>query len=312
MTSGHLPYRGFVLLLMALLAGGGCASSAQNAGAEKRTPASAGPPDVLLADAMRLQNQQHNTARALPLVKMAAEKAPDRADIAWLYSQLCAQEKGCQPDPTEARLRRLAPGNAAAWLGALSRARQRSDVAAENEILDAMSRSDRFDVYWNSLVSKIAVVMSADTASQLGPATPDLLTSNLNEAIGWLSSIVVPSFVAVTESCSAARTANPTVAERCRAIAAALEQGDSYIAESVGLGIAQRLSPPGSPRAAAVEEQIERSRYQRDTAGQVIASQDERDKFSREMLKLMSSLRREQDVFLAVIRWSGQPLEPTG
>ena len=114
MTSGHLPYRGFVLLLMALLAGGGCASSAQNAGAEKRTPASAGPPDVLLADAMRLQNQQHNTARALPLVKMAAEKAPDRADIAWLYSQLCAQEKGCQPEPTEARLRRLAPGNAAA------------------------------------------------------------------------------------------------------------------------------------------------------------------------------------------------------
>jgi len=87
-------------------------------------------------------------------------------------------------------------------------------------------------------------------------------------------------------------------------------RGDSYIAESVGLGIAERLAPPNSLQAGAVANQIRRARYQRDTAGQIITEQVERDKFSHEMIKLMSSLRREQDVFLAVIRWGGQPLDP--
>jgi hypothetical protein len=31
----------------------------------------------------------------------------------------------------------------------------------------------------------------------------------------------------------------------------------------------------------------------------------ERDKFTAELLKLMSSLHREQDVFAAVLRWAG-------
>ena len=30
----------------------------------------------------------------------------------------------------------------------------------------------------------------------------------------------------------------------------------------------------------------------------------------REMLELMSTLRREQDVYIAIIRWAGKPLEP--
>ncbi|HKE94639.1 MAG TPA: hypothetical protein VKB34_10060 [Povalibacter sp.] len=265
----------------------------------------------MLADAMQRQ-EASDPERALGLVRMAAEKAPDRADIAWLYSQLCAQVAGCQPETAEARLRRLDPGNASVWLGPLTRAREAHDAAAENEILEAMSHGERFDVYWNSLVSKVAVVLSADTASQLGPQSPDLVTGNLNDAVGWISSIVVPRFTALSESCSTARMTNPAIAQRCSAISEALGRGDSYIAESFGLAIAERLAAPGSRQAMTVAEQIRRSRYQRDTAGQIITSQVEREKFSREMLKLMESLRREQDVFLAVIRWSGQPTEPTG
>jgi hypothetical protein len=36
----------------------------------------------------------------------------------------------------------------------------------------------------------------------------------------------------------------------------------------------------------------------------------EKDKFSDQMLKLMSQLRREQDVSKAILRWAGRPLTP--
>lgn len=297
--------------LLALLSGAGCSSDpARPAAAKQHNPAASTPADVLLADAMRRHNQDR--AQTLALVRAAAEKAPKRTDVSWLYSQLCAQTPSCQPQSAEAHLRRLDPGNGAAWLGALARARAERDVAAENEILEAMSRSQRFDIYWNSLVSRMAVVTSADTAARMGPTVPDLITSNLNDVIGWLSSIATPAFGPLGESCSATRVSNPAIAQRCRAISTVLIKGDSFIAESVGLGIAERLAPPGSPQGAAVAQQIKRARYQRDTAGQIINGQLERDKFSRELIKLMATQKREQDVFLTVIRWAGQPVEPAG
>ena len=268
-------------------------------------------PDAMLVDAMRRHTQQGDFAAALQLVKSAAEKAPDRKDIVWLYSQLCSQANGCQPESAESHLRKQDPQNAAVWLGPLSRARLRKDVAAENEILEAMSRAERFDIYWNSIVSKMALVASADVAAHLGPTTPDVVTTSLNDVIGWLSAVDLPRFAPLSESCSAARTTNPTIAARCAKIANVLMNGDSYIAESVGLGIAERLAPANSPQAAQIAERIKRARYQRDIAGQIIAGQLERDKFSRELIKLMATQRREQDVFLAVIRWGGQPIEPT-
>ena len=169
---------------------------------------------------------------------------------------------------------------------------------------------ERFDIYWNSIVSKMALVASADVAAHLGPTTPDVVTTSLNDVIGWLSAVDLPRFAPLSESCSAARTTNPTIAARCAKIANVLMNGDSYIAESVGLGIAERLAPANSPQAAQIAERIKRARYQRDIAGQIIAGQLERDKFSRELIKLMATQRREQDVFLAVIRWGGQPTEP--
>ncbi|HEY5806564.1 MAG TPA: hypothetical protein VIT67_01270 [Povalibacter sp.] len=298
MTHGHILFRIGVTALLATLAACG-SQSVKSPGNTRGVPA-----DALLADAL-----QREPEKALPLVKEATEKAPERPDIAWLYSQLCSQVAGCRPESAESRLRRLDPGNAAAWLGALERAREARDVAAENEVLDAMSRGQRFDIYWNPLVSRIAVAKSSTPAAQTLPVT-DVLTTYLNDTVTWISGTALPSFAPLGDACSTARMGNLATAERCRAIADLLMRGDSYIAESVGLGIAERLARPGSTEAAAVASQIRRSRYQRETAGQVIAAQVEHDKISRELIELMTQLRREQDVFLAVIRWSGQPIEP--
>lgn len=283
------------ILTVALAAGCG--------GTPHRSTASQSP-DALLADAMQRQVQQRDAAGALMLVRTAATQAPQRPDIVWLYAQLCGQMNGCQPESAEAALRRLDPDNAAVWLNALGRARAHNDIAAENEILDAIGRSSRFDVYWNSLASKITIAASEKMAPQNSLATTDALTATLNATIGWLSSIMLPAFDDLGASCSAARAANPAIAERCRRVAGVLIRGDSYMAESVGLGIAQRMAPPNSTQMVDVAAEIQHSRAQRDAAGRIIASQVERDKFTGELLKLMSSLRREQDVFAAVLRWA--------
>lgn len=302
MTDGHILFRIAVIALALGMAA--CGSQPVKQRLEHSAAVRNAPADALLADAA-----QRDAAQALPLVKAAAEKAPERADISWLYSQLCNQVAGCKPEAAESNLRRLDPGNAAAWLGALSRARLARDTAAENEVLDAMGRGQRFDIYWNPLVARIVTTKNNTPRAQTIP-TSDVLTAILNETISWVSSIAVPAFTPLGDSCSTARMMNPATAQRCRAIAELLTHGDSYVAESFGLGILERLARPNTPEAAEVAKQIKVSRYQRDTAGQVITAQVEHDKFSRELVKLMSSLRREQDVFLTVIRWSGYPVEP--
>ncbi len=304
----HLPWWSVGVALMWLLAA--CGSTPSQPQQEATRGKGSESSDVLLADAIRRQRGQFDGMQSHPLVKEAYDKAPDRPDIAWLYAQLCATVAGCQPESAEARLRRLDPKNSAAWLGALSRTQRSNDVAAENEILDVMSRGERFDIYWNVLASRVAVILSADTAAQFGPTTPDLVTSSLNDTIGWLSTVSIPAFRPLSDACIRGPVGNPAVAQRCRAIANTLVRGDTVIAESVGLGIRERLAAPGSPEAAAVAQDIRRSRYQRDTAGQIIAMQEDQEKFSRELIKLMANLRREQDVFLAVIRWGQQPVEP--
>lgn len=297
--------------LLALVIGGcGTAPSKSTAKPAAAPSLKATPADVLLADAMQRQTVERSAASALVLVEGAAQKAPNRADIAWLQIALCAQVAGCRPEPLESRLRQLDPGNGVVWIGPLARARQARDTAAENEILEALSRSQRVDIYWNSLVSKIAIARGQDTKAQDSSAFVGPLTRNLNETIGWLSAIALPAFQPVSETCNGLRTSNPTIAARCQGVAQAMQRGDTYIVEGIGLGIAQTLAMPSSPQAVVVEEQIELSRYQRDLAGQIMTNQVEREKFSHELVKLMDSLHREQDVFVAVIRWAGQPVLP--
>jgi len=294
--------------------------STQRAG-KTQTPATfkAAPEDLLLADALRRQTVESNAEPALVLVEAAAQQAPQRVDIAWLHVQLCMRVTGCQPEALEARLRQLDPGNASAWIGALERARQGKDAAAENAVLDAMSRSQRFDIYWNSLVAHLAIALNQTGAggtprsARSQSATPQSatpLTDNLNEVIGWLSDIALPAFQPVSDACSQERLANPAVATRCGALSQVLQRGDSYLAEGIGLGIAEHLAAPESPRAIIVDERIHQTRYQRDTAGEIIATQLERERFTHQLLQLMSHLKREQDVYVAVIRWAGQPVMP--
>lgn len=308
-----MQHQALFAILGALLALSGCGSQPERPEAKPDKPVAAksAAVDALLVQAMLRRSADPGSPQGLESAKQAAERAPDRKDIAWLHMQFCQQVSGCNSAALETRLRKLDPDNGNAWLGALSRAQQQNDSLVADKILDELARSKHFNIYWNTLVSKTAVALSAQVPPSTDPKKPaEPLTQSVNQTVNWASAVAVESLQPLTDACSAARTMNGNVAQRCAQIAAALQRSDTYIAEGIGLGIAQRLTTVGTPSAQKVDNRINTTRYQRDAAGQIMEAQLDREKFTRELINLMTSLPREQDVFIAVMRWAGQPLEP--
>jgi hypothetical protein len=282
----------------------GCASSEPQAKASESKASSRAQPertaDAYVAEALATYQLQRDGARALNLMAAAAKQAPTRADIAYAQASLCETLEGCGPEPFEARLRKLDPGNAVVWMRALSAAQRARDTAVEGQILDAMGRSERFDLYWNRLAANLTLTRSVGKA---------VTEAALSETIGWMSATIVPDFQVLTQTCARARTGEIAWADRCRRVARVLLNGDTYIAESVGLAIAKQVTADPI-ELSNLDARARTSRYLWRTAADLIAAQVERDKFASEQVELMSKLRREQDMHLAIVRWSGRPVIP--
>lgn len=262
--------------------------------------------DSLAAAAVRAWSASGGRERALTLIQQAAEREPRRADLAWLHLRLCTETKGCEPEPLETRLRKLDPGNGIVWLGALERAQARRDTGAADQILEAMSRAERFDVYWTTLVSRVSPALRAEANA----STQTPLTDALNDAANWVSTSAVPPLNPLGTACEQQRVREPATLTRCLRIAQALQRSDTTLIEGFGLGLGQRLATPGSAAAVALDERAATLSYQNQTAGSIVQGQVERDKFSAQMIELMKKLRREQDVSNAILRWAGQPTTP--
>lgn len=319
--------RRFASALVVALVALGLSACASRAARQAGTPVERGSTDVsapggadrLAAAALSTWATSGNTAEALTLISRAAALEADRPELTWLQIRLCVVSKDCEPAAAEARLRKLDPGNGVVWLGVLSRAQAQRDKRAEASILDAMSRAERFDLYWTTLVWRLTNIVAADrkpanmpaaTAGATNPQQYTPLTTALNDVTGWLSRLATPAFSAVGAACdrALARASPPA----CSRIAEAMQRSDTTLVEGLGLGIAQRLATPGSPAAAALDRRVVTLSYRNQAAGAVIQGQIERDKFSAELLELMKKLHREQDVSLAILRWAQEPLTPTG
>lgn len=307
LTPGHLACRS--VLLAALLVLAACAGSAPQRG----TNAAHAPPgnaDELAGDALQAL-MESDTPRALASIARANLLAPNRPDLAWLHVRLCMLTPGCAPEPIEARLRKLAPNDGVVWLGQLTRAQARHDKRTEDQILEAMSRAQRFDLYWTGLVWRLSTARYKNTPAPDTPGAPPLpLTTALDRTTEALSSAVVPAFKPLNTACGLDRAQDPATRARCERIAQAMQRSDTTLVEGLGLGIAQRLATPASPEAVVLEERATTLGYRSQAAGAVVRAQVERDKFSAQMIELMKKLPREQDVSLAILRWAGQPVLP--
>ena len=179
-----------------------------------------------------------NLSQALALLAHAEAAAPTRADLAWLYLQVCQTDPSCDPQPAEQKLRTLSPTNGAGWLGALTRAVIAKDGAATDTALVAIAHTERVDVYWTTLIGHLSVA-----AARTGKMS-------FNEAMitvtGIVAAMAIPAYSPVSNSCKGDRLQRDDIREACRGVANAFENGDTLITEMIGVAIAKRVWPEGS------------------------------------------------------------------
>lgn len=287
-----------------------CAGSPTQKTPTPAVNARSGSADDLAASALTTWGNG-NASQALAHIEQAVQRAPQRPELLWLNMRICMNVPGCESSGLEARLRKLDPDNGAVWLGALLRAQARKDARAQDEILEVMGKADHVNVYWTTLVAQLTPVVSRSPVARSVPqAAPTVLTNALNITIGYLSRLDTPALTAVATACDAQQVREPGRRVRCDRVARVLQRSDTTLAEGIGLGIAQRLAVPSSLDLMHVIEKINTLSHQSQTAGEIVASQVEQEKFAEQMLKLMSQLGREQDVSKAILRWAGQPLSP--
>ena len=299
-------------LLAAALALSACAGPPEQRGtaatAPTRTPS--GNADELAGDALQALVERDGQT-ALTAIARANLIAQNRPELAWLHVRICSMTPGCEPEPVEARFRKLAPDNGVVWLAPLARAQARQDKRVAEQILETMSQAQRFDLYWTSLVWRLSVARAAASPPPGAPAVPaQPLTQALDSTTEALSSAVVPAFKPLSTACAPDRTQDAATRTRCDRIALAMQRSDSTLVEGLGLGMAQQSATPGTPLALVLDERVATLSYRSQAAGAVVRSQVEHDKFSAQMIELMKKLPREQDVSVAILRWAGQPLLP--
>lgn len=242
-----------------------------------------------------------NRDAGFKLVVRATESAPARPDLQWLRIQICGQLAGCDQEVIEHRLRDLDPSNGVGWLGALVRANSSSDEEAKDAALEAIGRSDHIDIYWTALIARL----SRATARTQTMSAANAMTA----IIGMLAAEATPAYTAASTSCRGERLQRAGVIESCRGVARALERGDTYLTEMVGVEIARRVWAQDSPEWQAATDARRLYLYR----SQLLpASEAWEMSHADQYLTLCAQNRREQDVLLAQLIIAGKnPNPPT-
>jgi hypothetical protein len=255
-----------------------------------------------LAVAGLLRSWEGKPAPAVDVLSRATALAPERSDLAWLDIQICAAAPNCDSEPEERRLRSLDPSNGAGWLQALSRANATDDQAARNAILSALARTERVDVYWTSLIVHLTRALVDTHQIPMREA--------LVEVIGVLSARAIPAYRPTSSLCKAERLNSAQALGDCRALALALEHGDTYLTELLGVAIAERVWPADSPewKAAAEARRVYqyRSEISLHSAMNSLSDAGSAAKF----LELCARNRREQDLLRAELIEEGKTPDP--
>jgi hypothetical protein len=253
-----------------------------------------------LAAAAILHMQGGDHSAALPLLARATAAAPVRPDLAWLHVQICLASSSCDSAPLEARFREIDSSNGAAWMAALTRADTSRDEAAKDTALLAIARTERVDIYWNALIAHLSEATARTKQISLPTA--------INVVIGFLAATAIPPYASVSNACKGDRLNRADVLESCRAAAKALESGDTYITEMIGVAIAKRVWPADSREWKDAEDRrrLYRYRSQHSHGDDAVLNVAAAEKY----ITLLSQHHREQDYFRAQMIADGENPDP--
>ncbi|HEY3786523.1 MAG TPA: hypothetical protein VGL55_14700 [Steroidobacteraceae bacterium] len=240
--------------------------------------------------------------QSLSLLARAAALAPQRADLAWLQIQICLKLTACDPEPLGERLRTLDPSNGAGWFGLLARASLSGDQHSEEAALLAISATDRVDIYWTTLISRLT-----SAAARVG-------VMSIQEAelsvIGLLSAQDIPTFRVISDACVRGHPTLDEEIQMCRGIARAMERGDTYITEMIGIAIARSAWPETSPDWKAAAHARSVYEYRSELLQHLEVHQPWDRRVAEHYLALCSRYSREQDVVRARLIAAGKKADP--
>jgi len=237
--------------------------------------------------------------RSLRLIEQATADAPERTDLVWLQIRFCQAEPACDPGPMEEHLRSLDANNGAGWMGVLTRADKANDEQAKSAALAAISRSERMDIYWTTLVARLSRAAAKTESVSLAEAEVAV--------IGMLAARAIPAYQALSNACKGERLERDNGVEVCRGIANALQHGDTYVTEMIGVAIAKRVWPESSPQWQEAMEAQQSWEYRADFLRE---SDAWNAAHTDEYLTLCAQNRREQDVYEAELIATGRNADP--
>jgi hypothetical protein len=252
-----------------------------------------GDADSLAAAAMLSFGPTVNPVQRLTLIARAVSEAPDRPDLVWLNVRLCAQVDGCNPEPLEAQLRALNPDNGAAWFDSIGRAGRRNDVVEVRKDLAAIALSRRFDTYWNTTIVHV-------TNAILKTHTMDSPTA-LVATIGMASAMSLPAYQTIVNACKGDPLQDPDVLSTCRQVSTVMRGGDTYLTEMIGIAIAKRTWPEGSPEHVDAVSAKRVAHYRMQADGKLSLHRFLSSEYVAKHLQLMMEKTTEQDVVLEEI-----------
>jgi hypothetical protein len=251
-----------------------------------------------LAAAGLLGSVKHRD-QSLVLVARATADAPETSDLLWLHIQICQAAPACDSEPLERQLRTLDVSNGAGWIGALSRANKANDEQAKLTALAAISRSERLDIYWTTLVARLSRATAKTNALSL--------TESEISVIGLLAAQAIPAYQVLSNACKGERLTHDDVVGICRGIANSLLHGDTYLTEMIGVAIAKRVWPENSPQWVEAAD----ARRTWDYRANFLSHADAWNAaHTDDYLDLCAHNRREQDVYKAELIASGKNPNP--
>lgn len=247
-----------------------------------------------------------------------AEAAPGAgAAVQWVALGNCGkvgpQPEDCINVRALARLEKLAPENAAVWLLAFDRARQRGDDKAAREALTRAAAATEFSTYYGVLLHAVlettrALPMPAALVHELAGADGNAYAVTYMIAAGNIMYLPTPSLAPVFEACKAPGK-DATLRAQCTRIAHLLTWGDTVIAHAAGLALQERLADSAAARAHVAAERRTLAWQTQQYAAQVLKARNDRALAAR-LVQLVLQGGTENSIQLALLRSAGIDTTP--
>ena len=192
--------------------------------------------------------------RAQTLARLAVASQDPGAYALALYGCRLNRNDGACAQLSAAHWSELEPDNAVPWFYLADEAASRKDETALSEALSRASRAKTSDYHWSTVLA-----MAEQPAARELASAPRLVY--LSQLLGIYAALPIPTYLAVSNACSAGRMADSTRGQLCLDLATMMtERSKSLLEFSLGTAIGERGGWPAD-RVQRLRDEIDAISY---------------------------------------------------